>query len=177
MKEHQLVCFEEQAPPWKLKFHYKSSERFLSFNFQLEGDAKALGLSANKNLKGQRMIGLWKKTCFEFFLGLNGKPQYLEFNFAPDHNWNAFSLKSYRGDLDELTHLDDPQLMSEHFNNVYSLFGEIDLHKLPLEFRETSELTLNACAILRHKDKAFHYAIRHTEKEPNFHHPSTFVRF
>ena len=41
----------------------------------------------------ERADGLWKATCFELFLGLEGKA-YREFNFSPSGRWASSTRPS-----------------------------------------------------------------------------------
>lgn len=46
--------------------------------------------------KGERRDELWRTTCFEAFLRVEGEPDYYEFNFAPSKDWNAYRFNGYR---------------------------------------------------------------------------------
>ena len=39
---------------------------------------------------------LWKTTCFEFFLAIENKAQYWEFNMSPSGDWNVYVMDAYR---------------------------------------------------------------------------------
>lgn len=41
-----------------------------------------------------RTVGLWRRTCFEAFLGVG--TGYLELNFAPSSEWAAYRFTGYR---------------------------------------------------------------------------------
>src|SRR5829696_7959044 len=39
---------------------------------------------------------LWRTTCFEFFLAIENKAQYWEFNMSPSGDWNVYVMDAYR---------------------------------------------------------------------------------
>ena len=44
---------------------------------------------------------LWKTTCFEAFLRLEGEDGYREWNFAPSGDWAAYDFSAYREGMAE----------------------------------------------------------------------------
>ena len=39
---------------------------------------------------------LWRHTCFEAFIAVEGLPAYHEFNFAPSGEWAIYAFAGYR---------------------------------------------------------------------------------
>ena len=39
---------------------------------------------------------LWRHTCFEAFIAVEGQPAYHEFNFAPSGEWTVYAFSGYR---------------------------------------------------------------------------------
>ena len=44
----------------------------------------------------ERRSGLWESTCFECFIGLGDADAYIEANFSPSCDWQAFEFEAYR---------------------------------------------------------------------------------
>src|ERR1700722_17509345 len=49
----------------------------------------------------ERTDGLWRRTCFEAFVGAGHG--YLEFNFAPSTQWAAYRFTGYRDGMTAAT--------------------------------------------------------------------------
>ena len=64
--------------------------------FRLDGDIRRIRVPS----PGVPRIAtqLWRHTCFEAFIAMEGQPAYHEFNFAPSGEWAvyAFSRLSQR---------------------------------------------------------------------------------
>jgi hypothetical protein len=39
---------------------------------------------------------LWRRSCFEAFIGHGGGPDYWEYNFSPSGAWAAYHFSAYR---------------------------------------------------------------------------------
>src|SRR6266567_4280950 len=75
----------------------------LQLTFRLDGDIPRIMVAPPSLPRGQ----LWRHTCFEAFIALDGQSGYHEFNFAPSEEWAVYAFSSYRngGPLtDELIH-------------------------------------------------------------------------
>jgi hypothetical protein len=75
----------------------------LNLSYTLLGAVDAVNIPAPAQLP-TRHHELWQSTCFEFFLGLQGSPQYWEFNLSPAGHWNVYRFEDYRqGMIEEPT--------------------------------------------------------------------------
>jgi hypothetical protein len=74
------------AVEWRLR------DGALVLTYRVSG---AGGLTMPAPVAPDRADGLWKTTCFELFLGLQGKT-YREFNFSPSTRWASYDFTDYR---------------------------------------------------------------------------------
>ncbi len=126
----------------------------------------------------ERSIGLWENTCFEVFITDNQKA-YAEGNFALDFGWNIFWFNEYRENpIKEF----QPSDMKNPIRDIY-LSGKksqiiIDLpNELTNKFN-IEEIRFSLTAVLKTKNKTNHFfALKHSDKMPNFHHRDSFLRF
>ena len=61
--------------------------------FRVRGDPTRLVIPPSA--APQRTDGLWKTTCFEIFVGKEGKG-YREYNLSPSGQWAAYEFDDYR---------------------------------------------------------------------------------
>lgn len=73
---------------------------FLSIEYQVRGDLGSLIIPVQTTTPTRKSL-LWENTCFEFFVGVPGLPDYWEFNLSPAGDWNIFHLDNYRQGLRE----------------------------------------------------------------------------
>ena len=68
----------------------RSAGAELQMTFRLDGDIPRIRVSP----PGVPRIAtqLWRHTCFEAFIAVEGQPAYHEFNFAPSGEWAVLRL-------------------------------------------------------------------------------------
>ena len=66
----------------------------LRMTFRLDGDIRRIRVPS----PGAPRIAaqLWRHTCFEAFIAMEGQPAYHEFNFAPSGEWAVYAFSGYR---------------------------------------------------------------------------------
>lgn len=64
--------------------------------YRIEGPIEELVLANGGTGPGAFALGLWTKSCGEFFLGIEGESAYTEWNFAPDGEWARYDFSDYR---------------------------------------------------------------------------------
>lgn len=114
---------------------------------------------------------LWKHTCFEFFLRLDGE-SYLEFNFSPSGQFYTFQFDRYREtaknslyDMSERT-----KIVPQRSKDSFRLNAQIDLPfavKQPVKGSLTSVVELSDHTLT-------YWAVNHTRKTADFHAPESF---
>ena len=63
--------------------------------YRVSGDWQALDLAPAQSRPGFVDM-LWQHTCFEFFLAVEGRRRYLEFNFSPGGDYAHYLFDDYR---------------------------------------------------------------------------------
>ncbi len=117
-----------------------------------------------------RTDDLWRTTCFEMFIALDGDA-YAELNFSPSSAWAAYHLDHYRTGMRELT-LPSPTiaLATEHDRLV--LTASLSEDALPWD--RTGELGISA--VIEEQDGRMSYwALAHPPGKADFHHRDCFA--
>ena len=72
----------------------RSAGAELQLTFRLDGDIPRISIPSPVAPR----IGsdLWRHTCFEAFIAIDGQRAYHEFNFAPSGEWCIYALSGYR---------------------------------------------------------------------------------
>lgn len=120
-----------------------------------------------------RKDGLWKETCFELFLGLEGSDQYWEFNFSPSGDWNVYSFEAYRqGMQEEQAFASLPFSVQSHPDSL-NLSVELDLEKIILR---DHVLKAGISAVVRSAGgDCTYWALAHPGTQPDFHRKDGFI--
>jgi hypothetical protein len=71
-----------------------------SIRYELRAAASEIAVPEAADMPNRR-DGLWKDTCFEFFLGPENADRYWEFNLSPSGHWNVYRFTSYREGMQE----------------------------------------------------------------------------
>lgn len=120
-----------------------------------------------------RQYGLWKHTCFEFFLGIKDSTKYWEFNLSSAGHWNVFYFTDYRQDIAE----------EMAFNSLpFQVKQQSDLLHLNLEFNldriisPKQNLEVGITTVVEDQEQTLSYwALSHPAKEADFHHRHAFI--
>ncbi len=120
----------------------------------------------------ERKWELWEHTCFEMFISKDDREDYLEFNFSPSGNWNAFHLDNIRQGIKEYpgatVSIDAPMVKE----NSYS-------QKITVDFNDTSffgdDTAVGVTTITNMKNKKEFWALLHSKSEPDFHTKESFI--
>jgi hypothetical protein len=120
-----------------------------------------------------RQGGLWKDTCFEFFLAVKGVPQYWEFNLSPAGHWNVYRFTSHREGMTEEPAFTALPFTVKTQRHALTLALELDLGTIvPADLA----LEVAISALLRHTDGSMtHWALIHRGPEPDFHQRDSFI--
>lgn len=123
-----------------------------------------------------RVDGLWRRTCFEAFVADADAPAgaplpYLEFNFSPSGQWQAYAFRGYR-DAGPALAIPAPDIVL-----TVDARGLILTVRQPMAWPATCRRPrLGLSAVLETADGALSYwALRHPPGPPDFHHPDTFA--
>ena len=114
---------------------------------------------------------LWRSTCFEAFLRQDDEPGYLEFNFAPSHEWAAYGFAGYREGMRVADQIPAPRLASARTAQGYELTASLDLSAAA-----NTPWRLAVSAVIEEAGGGKSYwALAHPPGRPDFHHPESFV--
>jgi hypothetical protein len=145
----------------------------LSVTYRLMGNVDSLWIPPP--VMPRRADGLWRHTCFEAFIAVNGRPAYYEFNFSPSGEWATYFFRSYR---DAAALEDDglnPDIRLRNADDHLELDAVIQLDRLP-EIEPKTVLRLGLSAVIEDTDCRFSYwALKHPPGKPDFHHPDGFI--
>lgn len=140
----------------------------LRLDYHVTGDTDALKLPS---LRGsQRADDLWRTTCFELFVALDGA-NYAEFNFSPSTCWAAYRFESYRSGMQLLSGV-EPQVTFAAGEGWLHLSATLDLAKLVPDLNRPMGIS----AVFEQRDeKTSWWALRHMSEKPDFHHWDCFA--
>ena len=145
----------------------------LSLTYVLKGDIASLRIPLPR--PPRRADHLWEHTCFEAFVGVKGKVEYYEFNFAPSGEWAAYFFRSYRDgapiDNGELA----PKITVGLTEDSLEIDAIVRMDCLrTIQPRERLRLALSA--VIEENDGMLSYwALKHPPGKPDFHHPDAFA--
>ena len=134
------------------------------FRYLVEG-AEDLALPDLAN--PARADDLWKTTCFEAFVGLNGEA-YLELNFSPSGQWAAYRFDSHRNGMREEPA--EVQVWLEGGESWIAVEAAVELAALI----PGSLLSLTAVVEEQEGHKSY-WALAHAAGPPDFHARSCFT--
>src|SRR5260370_31796663 len=72
----------------------RSASAELQMTFRLDRDIPRILISPPA--VSRFATDLWRHTCFEAFVAIEGQPAYHEFNFAPSGEWAVYAFRGYR---------------------------------------------------------------------------------
>lgn len=140
--------------------------RTIAIHYELRGRWSEVIMDPPAPLPARRQ-GLWQETCFEFFLALQGAPQYWEFNLSPAGHWNVYHFAGYRQGMAE-----EPAFTSLPFDvrsrpEVWWLALEVDLAEIVPADRV---LEVAIAAVIRARGgEASYWALSHGGPQADFH--------
>ena len=109
---------------------------------------------------------LWKRTCFEAFVGLAGTA-YLEFNFSPSGQWAAYRFDDHRdGMRDEPAEVD---VWLEGGETWVAVEAAVRCAAL------TDDAPLGLSAVIEERAEKSYWALAHPDGAPDFHDRACFT--
>lgn len=150
----------------------RSADDKLEMRFGLDGDIPRIQVPV---LSVPRIATeLWRHTCFEAFIAVEGQSEYHEFNFAPSGEWAVYAFRGYRdGGLVSNEAL-RPDIAVHSTGNRFELGTLVRLDRLsPIHAR--APLRVGLSAVIEASDGLTYWAIRHTGARPDFHHAGGFA--
>lgn len=150
----------------------RPKDGLLTLRYRLTGEIGAIVLPEPR--PAVRADALWRHTCFEAFVRAGREAGYVEFNFAPSGEWNAYKFSDYRKDMEAAQSIAAPVI------NVSRTGGEIEMQVLldlaGLRLRHDALWSLGLSAVIEDKNGELSYwALAHPTGEPDFHHSDCFA--
>jgi len=141
--------------------------------YRLDADLSQLRLPIS--MTPGRADDLWRHTCFEAFISEPGSAGYSELNFSPSGQWAAYTFTGRRTGMRAANPEVAPSAAWRRTDGRLELDVEIRLDGL-LSCPADSALRLSLSAVIQEESGTITYwALRHPEKQPDFHHPEGFV--
>ena len=112
---------------------------------------------------------LWKTTCFEAFVQVEGEAAYSEFNFAPSGDWAAYDFIGRREGAVEAALANPPYVRIEDNLTWWGLGATFALES-------GRRWALGLSAVIEEVDGTKSYwALAHGGDQPDFHDPACFT--
>jgi hypothetical protein len=138
----------------------------LRTTFRIEGDIPLLRIPP----PGLVSIGtdLWRHTCFEAFIAIEGEAAYHEFNFAPSGEWAAYELRGYRDGHPIANEMLTPHIVVRSTSSRFELDAFLRLDFLS-DAHAYAPLRIGLSAVIEASDGISYWALRHQNDKPDFH--------
>ncbi|WP_068639398.1 DOMON-like domain-containing protein [Thauera butanivorans] len=144
------------------------------FEFKLDGsrlDAIRIPLEAEPGAADE----LWKHTCFEAFVGVQGEAGYREFNFSPSGQWAIYDFHAPRERNMDFRADAGPSIRFERDGDTAWLEARVPAAALPVVAPGT-DLDIGLAAVVERSDgKLEYWAVSHPAPQPDFHARNGFV--
>jgi hypothetical protein len=121
----------------------------------------------------RREAQLWQQTCFELFLARETDESYLELNFSPSGNWNAYGFTGYRQGMKEADRIDSVEITSKlERHNRRRLDVEFNCHHNSFN---NSALSIGISAVIENSaGRLCYFALCHPGSKADFHNRDSF---
>lgn len=117
---------------------------------------------------------LWRHTCFEAFMAVDGEPDYHEFNFAPSREWTVYAFSGYRDGAPFASEMMNPCIAIRSDDRRLELDATIRLNGLSANHLR-APLRLGLSAVIEADDELSYWALRHPADKPDFHDANGFA--
>ena len=134
--------------------------------FRLDGDIRRIRVPS----PGAPPIAaqLWRHTCFEAFIAMEGHPAYHEFNFAPSGEWAAYAFSGYRNGGPLANEELRPHIEVRSSRSWLELESLVRLDSLSA-VHPRATLRVGLSAVIEDNDCLSYWALRHPADKPDFH--------
>ncbi len=158
--------------PYRLCGQVGRQADIIAVRYELSGRLEDIDIPRRAE-KPLRKDGLWKGTCFELFLAVQGSPRYWEINASPAGDWNVYRFTGYREGMTEEPALRSLPITVAQEPRFLRLTWELDPRAI---VRSDNSLDLGISAVTRHRTGDVRYwAIFHPGPKPDFHRRDGFI--
>jgi hypothetical protein len=144
----------------------KSASADLQMTFALDGDISRIWVPSPE--APRIATQLWRHTCFEAFIAVQGQPAYHEFNFAPSGEWAVYAFCGYRNGGPLANDKMRPNIAVRATGNRLELDAHVPLHSL-FAIHPSVSLRVGLSAVIEANDGFSYWALRHPLDKPDFH--------
>ena len=134
--------------------------------FRLEGDIRRIRVPAPSTPRIATQ--LWRHTCFEAFIAVEGQQAYHEFNFAPSGEWAIYAFCGYRNGGPLANEMMRPDIAVRSTCSRLELDALVRLDDLP-DIHPRASLRIGLSAVIEASDGLSYWALRHPADKPDFH--------
>jgi hypothetical protein len=144
----------------------RSASAEIQLTFRLDGDISAINIPPPVAPR----IGteLWRHTCFEAFIKVEGQTAYHEFNFAPSGEWCVYALSGYRKGAPVADETMRPDIALRSTGSRLELDALVRLESLS-SVHPRARLRVGISAVIEASDGLSYWALRHLADKPDFH--------
>jgi hypothetical protein len=144
----------------------RSASAELQMTFRIDGDIRRIRVPppAVPRIATQ----LWRHTCFEAFIAVEGQPAYHEFNFAPSGEWAVYAFSGYRNGGPLANEMMRPHIAVRTTDGRLELDALARLDGLSANHPRAS-LRIGLSAVIEASDGLSYWALRHPADKPDFH--------
>jgi hypothetical protein len=174
LRKSPLYCHPATPAPDIMLAHYfhVTPEGRLTVSYILRADPAILNLP-DPVPNPQRRDGLWRTTCFEAFIRMEGEESYRELNFAPSGDWAAYRFTRYREGMAHEEVSEPPALVIEPYESTHVYRYTLAAPWLVDPRRWHVALT----AVIEDRAGAISYwSMQHPAGPPDFHHADNYAR-
>ena len=173
MPAFKLIPFPaEELPKINITGEIERKDNHLSIHYQISGEIDQILFPA-QSASPSRKDDLWKATCFEFFIAIEDRPQYWEFNMSPSSDWNVYVMDAYRQvNMREETEFTELPFDFKVTNEIISLNMSVDLNSIT---QPKMDIDIGVTAIIQTKDgQETYWALSHPSQQADFHQRESF---
>lgn len=144
----------------------------LLLSYELSGDLTQIRIPAPQ--PPIATDGLWKHTCFEVFVAVEGEAGYHEFNFSSSGQWAAYAFRDYR--VRSAWAVSQAPVISFAQSNGHLLVEAVIVAADLPQNITGKPFQLGLTAVIEANDGSRSYwALHHPEASPDFHHRAGFI--
>jgi hypothetical protein len=138
----------------------------LLIEYKIQGALERINRPSISPVAG-RCHELWRHTCFELFLGMQGETAYWEVNLSPSGCWNIYHFDDYRTGMREEGTIGPPRCRIISDIDLLSLTCSLNFNGI---IDTSSHLEIGICSVIEATDGSVGYwAIEHHGVQPDFH--------
>lgn len=150
----------------------RSARAELEMTFRLDGDIPRIRIPSP--VAPRIGMELWRHTCFEAFIAVDGHPAYHEFNFSPSGEWTIHALSGYRSGGPVADETMRPHITVRSTDNRLELDALVRLDSLSAT-HPCALLRVGLSAVIEASDGLSYWALRHPSDKPDFHNADGFA--